>query len=67
MTKETPWHSKLLMEKVSAILYPALTTDENRRQMAEISSANGKLSPQQAKEQDMRSQSTMGVAVRTKR
>jgi hypothetical protein len=49
MTKmrEIPWEKKGLMEKAAAILYPALTTDENRRQMEDISRANGKKSPQQ--------------------
>jgi hypothetical protein len=46
MTKEIPWGKKPLLEKVSAILYPALTTDENRRQMQDISNSNGKRSPQ---------------------
>jgi hypothetical protein len=46
-TKEIPWEKKPLMEKVSAILYPALTTDENRKQMQAISRANGKRSPQE--------------------
>jgi hypothetical protein len=45
--KEIPWEKKPLIEKVSAILYPALTTDENRRQMQSICDGLKKKSPQE--------------------
>jgi hypothetical protein len=47
MPKEIPWFEKPLSSRVAAILYPAHTDDETRRQMQRIADANGKPSPQQ--------------------
>ena len=46
--KEVPWEKKTKFERLAAIIYPGNTTDENRRQMQEISDANKKRSPQEA-------------------
>jgi hypothetical protein len=47
MTKETPWEKKPVMSRIAAILYPSHADEETRRQMQEISDAQGKRSPQQ--------------------
>jgi hypothetical protein len=45
--KEIPWEKKPLMERAAAVLYPALTTDENRKQMKSICDGLKKKSPQE--------------------
>jgi hypothetical protein len=45
--REIPWEKKPLSSRIAAILYPAHTDEETRRQMQDISNANGKKSPQQ--------------------
>jgi hypothetical protein len=45
--KEINWFAKPQTERVAAVLWPALTTDENRKQMQALSDEAGKKSPQQ--------------------
>jgi hypothetical protein len=68
MTKqnEVPWEKKPLMSRIAAVMYPGNTDQVTRDQMQKICDDLKKKSPQQAKEEAMKSQSMMGVAVRTK-
>jgi hypothetical protein len=46
-SKETPWEKLPLSTRIASILYPDLCSEETKKQMAEISRANGKKSPMQ--------------------
>ena len=50
MAKKESWDDKDRFFKLASVLYPMHTSEETRRQMAELAAREGKRSPQQARQ-----------------
>jgi hypothetical protein len=66
-TKKDDWFSRPMMSRIASVLYPGNVDQTTRDEMQAVCDGLGKRSPQQAREDALKSQATAGVAVRTKR